>query len=139
MNKHGWILILLMTVYILFVMVSGGLIFWIGNYFSAVLVLIYYHLFVTYFSSHGYFFVLITSWLVRMENRLCDTSRYIYIGSTRIKDYRHFAVDVVSGWVVGAFAVFVSVYLDFGSSTGSKRREGLGLLPATDLVYASLI
>jgi hypothetical protein len=35
LNKYGWILVILMAVYILFVMLSGGLIFWIGIDFSA--------------------------------------------------------------------------------------------------------
>jgi membrane-associated phospholipid phosphatase len=90
LNRYRCILILLMVVYILFVILSGSLIFWIG--------------------------------------------------ATRIKDYRHFATDVIGGWLVGAFAVFVSISLspDLGGSTGKKMRNDSGLIPATQLVYAAL-
>jgi len=83
-------LILLMVIYILFVILSGSLIFWIG--------------------------------------------------ATRITDYRHFAADVVAGWFVGAFAIFVSISLspDLRNGTGTDVRDS-SLIPATQLVYAALI
>lgn len=36
------------------------------------------------------------------------TSLAVWCGMTRIRDYKHFASDVVAGWIVGAVWAFIA-------------------------------